>query len=124
MPDQTINKEQNERAEQWKKTKPSVVAAFVMLCLYAIFDGVPNPPLAVFFGLAACYALIHKWIDMKTLLTLFNYITQVCTIAALTLVLMFFVQEAREEIKSYEEPDYADTKGCSPDVWYDYQACG
>jgi len=60
MSDQSINKEQNERAERWKKYKPSVVAAFVMLCGYAIFDGIPNPPLAVLSGLIAYYVLISK----------------------------------------------------------------
>ena len=60
MPDQTLSPEQNKRAEQWRKEKPFIVTVFTLLCLYSIFDGIPNPPLAVFFGLAAYYTLISK----------------------------------------------------------------
>lgn len=60
MSDQTLNKEQNERAERRAKWKPSVVALFVILCIDAIFGGMPNPPLAVFYSLIAYYTLISK----------------------------------------------------------------
>lgn len=55
MSDQTLNKEQNERAEQWRKEKPFIVAALILFCLFSIFAGMPNPPLAVFFGIASVY---------------------------------------------------------------------
>ena len=55
MPDQTLSPEQNERAERWKKNKPAVVTVLILLCLYSIFDGMPNPPLAVFYGIASVY---------------------------------------------------------------------
>ena len=57
MSDQTINAEQNKKAEQWRKEKPFVAGAFILLCLYSIFVGMPNPPLAVFFGLLATYTI-------------------------------------------------------------------
>jgi hypothetical protein len=60
MPDQTISPEQNKQAKARAKQRPFVVAGFVMLCLYAIFDGIPNPPLAVIAALAAYYTLIGK----------------------------------------------------------------
>lgn len=57
MPDQTLNKEQNERAEKWQKEKPFVAAALILLCLVSIFVGMPNPPMAVFFGILTVYVI-------------------------------------------------------------------
>ncbi len=58
MSDQTLNPEQNERAERWEKRKYLIAGVIVLLCLYSIFAGeVPNPPLAVFFGILATYII-------------------------------------------------------------------
>ena len=57
--------------------------------------------------------------------TLIKDIAQVFTIAALTLVLIFLGEDFIKEIETHKQPDtdFADVKGCDPDVWYEYQEC-
>jgi len=45
-------------------------------------------------------------------------------IAALAAVFVLLAEEATNEAKAYEEPDYADVAGCNPEVVLNYQLCG
>jgi len=50
-------------------------------------------------------------------------IANVFVITGLGAVLLLLAQNLNEEIKTYEEPDYSDTKGCAADVRWDYNLC-
>lgn len=59
---------------------------------------------------------------MKKLITTGKYIAHVSTMAALAVIINFLVEDFIKEVKTYEEPNYADVKGCTAED-FDFSNC-